>query len=266
MASGKRNADLPAGQSRFMTTAWTHILACRTVDSSRRQDATAEVLRQYWRPIYTWLRRKGYDANEAQDLTQGFLTDVVLGRSLPAKAHPERGRFRTFLLTALGKYIRDEHRKASAQKRSPAEGLVALEALEDGTDWEPADDCDPAEAFNRSWVHVLLEDTIQEVREACGSLGQEDYFQAFSKRVLLPCLEGHAPVGLEKIRDELGARSAKAVSNMIVTMKRRFSSALRRRVRQWVQNDEDVEKEIAELLLLVAGNSAAGRDLSRIHP
>ncbi|MBE3124006.1 MAG: hypothetical protein IMZ65_04310, partial [Planctomycetes bacterium] len=93
----------------FETTRWTEIVSARAGDDDRRREALDRILARYWKPVYCWLRRKGYGNEAAKDLTQGFFHEVVVKRGLVAKADRARGRFRAFLLTALRRYATSVH-------------------------------------------------------------------------------------------------------------------------------------------------------------
>ena len=82
-----------AGQA-FLTTHWSIIENVGSSDEDRNQALIGLLLSKYWKPVYCYLRRKGYDNEQAKDLTQGFFHEVVLGRNLIQKADQSRGRFR----------------------------------------------------------------------------------------------------------------------------------------------------------------------------
>ena len=86
---------------RFHTTAWTQLINLTRQDVKAARDELSGLLGRYWKPVYCYLRRKGHDNETAKDLTQGFFAEVVIGRNLARQADPARGKFRTFLLTAL---------------------------------------------------------------------------------------------------------------------------------------------------------------------
>lgn len=91
--------------SRFYTTCWTVIADSNTDDETRNRLIINDLLSRYWKPVCCYLRRKGHDNESAKDLTQGFFCEIVLGRELIKKANKRKGRFRTFLLTALDRYV-----------------------------------------------------------------------------------------------------------------------------------------------------------------
>lgn len=114
----------------FQTTQWSHIVKVRTLNPQRRKEILEVLIRRYWRPVYGFLRRKGLSNEQAQDLTQSFFHEVVLEGDLFQRAESTKGRFRTFLLTALDRYVAGQFRKDAALKRHPAGGFTVLELKE----------------------------------------------------------------------------------------------------------------------------------------
>ena len=107
----------------FLTTHWSLIEGIKQ-HQDKDQALISLLLERYWKPVYCYLRRKGYPNEEAKDLTQGFFHEIVLNRHLLERADSERGRFRTLLLHTLNQYLIDEHRKENAQKHIPKDKLV----------------------------------------------------------------------------------------------------------------------------------------------
>ena len=97
--------SIGGAHSSFQTTHWSIIQAAKTDDLTRRQTIVGNLMATYWKPVYCYLKRRGYDNETAKDLTQGFFCEIVFGRGLVRKADREKGRFRTFLLTALERYV-----------------------------------------------------------------------------------------------------------------------------------------------------------------
>lgn len=98
----------------FETTHWSIVEKIKSDDASCNKALVEELLGRYWKPVYCYLRQKGYNNEQAKDLTQGFFQEVVLGRKLVQQANHSKGRFRTFLLTALNRYLTSEYRKQTA--------------------------------------------------------------------------------------------------------------------------------------------------------
>src|SRR5690349_4342776 len=99
----------------FVTTHWSVVVSAGRNDTPRARQALERLCQTYWYPLYAYVRRRGYSAHDAQDLTQGFFTRLLEGGSLAA-ADPARGRFRSFMLTALNHFLMQEWEKAQAQK------------------------------------------------------------------------------------------------------------------------------------------------------
>src|ERR1700743_3215102 len=96
-----------SGQSQFPTTRWTLVVAAGDRQRKEARSALVSLCENYWYPLYAYLRRRGYTDHKAQDLTQGFFVRVVEGRYLD-RADPDKGRFRSFILTSLKFFVADE--------------------------------------------------------------------------------------------------------------------------------------------------------------
>lgn len=241
---------------RFEATRWTDILGARTDDDARRRQVLETILARYWKPVYCYLRRKGCGNEDAKDLTQGFFHEIVLGRGLLQQADRAKGRFRTFLLTALDRYATDVHRAATARKRRPEGGLVSLEGSDTAHVPEPAFEATPEEAFHYAWASALLDQVLTEVRDACQRGGKAVHWEVFRATVLAPIMEGVAARPLADLCAQHGIADERRASNMIVTVKRRFQDALRRHVRQCVESEEEVEEEIRDLMEILSQSRA----------
>jgi RNA polymerase sigma-70 factor (ECF subfamily) len=237
---------------RFKTTHWTAIEDIRAGDDAQGRFLVGELIREYWKPVYCYLRRKGRSNEEAKDLTQDFFQAVVLGRELIRRADPAKGRFRTLLLTALDRYLANVHRGQRAQKRIPQEKLFHLEQA-DGSDLpEAARDFTGEESFNYAWVSDLLDRTLQEVEADCCRRGMSAHWNLFHDRVLQPIIEDRAPPPMAELCAKHGIEEATKASNMIFAVKRRLQSALARQVRESVVRDDEVSEEMAELAKFLA--------------
>jgi len=144
----------------FPGTDWAQILRARTLNPDRRQQPVGAVAEQYWKPVYCYLRRRGLGNERAKDLTQGFFCEVVLGKDLIQQADCEKGRFRTFLLTALDRYVGMEWRKETRAKRRPPGGVIPLDAFEDPPP-VPAGNAGPEDAFAYAWASRLLDEVLR---------------------------------------------------------------------------------------------------------
>jgi DNA-directed RNA polymerase specialized sigma24 family protein len=241
----------------FETTSWTQILSARTEHSERRREALGVVSGQYWKPAYAYLRRKGYPHHEAEDLTQGFFADVVVRRDLVQNADREKGSFRSFLCTALVRYVSNTTRNQSAKKRMPEKGLISLEGMEGWQIPEAAEAMgQPDEAFMYAWASALLDDVLASVKTGCHQAGQDTHWEVFSRTVVEPALDGMAAPPLSEVCAYLSIDGEARASNMCITVKRRFRNALRASVRQFVDGESQVDSEIQDLIQILSKNSA----------
>jgi len=240
----------------FPGTDWAQILRAGTVSPDRRQEAVGAVAEQYWKPVYCYLRRKGFGNEDAKDLTQGFFCEVVLGKDLIQQADSEKGRFRTFLLTALDRYVGMEWRKQNRAKRRPPGGVIPLDAFEDPPP-VPAGNAGPEEAFAYAWASRLLDEVLQDVEAGCRESGLAKHWEVFRRTVVEPSRIGAHKPSLAQLCEELGVEDRDQASNMGITVRRRFKVALRRRVREFVDSDGKVDQEIRELMEILSRGGAS---------
>jgi len=114
--------DIGGKGGTFLTTHWSLVEYIQS-DGDKNRELIGLLLDRYWKPVYCYLRHKGYDNEEAKDLTQGFFHEVVLNRNLIQRADQSKGRFRTFLLHALDQHLLNEKRRRTTQKRSPSQNF-----------------------------------------------------------------------------------------------------------------------------------------------
>src|SRR5512136_211225 len=101
------SGDESPRQPAFVTTHWSVVLAAGRSDTPRAQAALEKLCRAYWYPLYAYVRRRGHSVEDAQDLTQEFFARV-LARQWVADADRAKGRFRTFLLAGMNRFLSDE--------------------------------------------------------------------------------------------------------------------------------------------------------------
>lgn len=240
----------------FQSTLWSMVIGARVDRASLEQ-----LLRAYWSPVYGFIRRQGYSGHDASDLTQEFLTQVVIGRDLIGKATPERGRFRAFLKQALRNFLIDQHRLGKASKGGavktvdavhPERGRVHMtESLSD-TQSVPKDNLIDTQlaaggVFDREWAATIIERTLNSVEESCISEGLDAHWRAFSINVLGPAMRKTEPMPLNALALVVGAIDDTQVSNMLQTVKRKFKRSLRETIAETVGDPALVEQELAEL-------------------
>ena len=229
----------------FHTTRWSVVLRASARESD---EALRQLCRDYWYPLYAFLRRRGLSTHDAQDVTQAFFLRLIDG-SLHMQASAERGRFRSYLLGALQNFLANEQRRAQTQKRGGRETIVSIDELqaEQRFALELADELTPERQFERSWAVALLERVSVRLREDYEQAGRAALFEK-----LQPYIAGKTQLaGYGEIGREL-AMSEGAVAVAIHRMRRRYGELLRDEIAQTVASPEEVEEEIAYLLAVVA--------------
>lgn len=219
----------------FLTTHWSLI---------------GLLLERYWKPIYCYLRRKGYKNEEAKDLTQAFFHEIVLNRHLTERADPAKGRFRSFLLHALDQFLIDQKRKESVQSHIPKDRLVSLDIADLPELPEMIAERTPEECFTYTWKSELLDRTLRQVKAHFEQQGLQTHWYLFRDKVLQPTLGDEEPASVKDISIRYGIENESTAFNMLLTVKRCFKVTLRRNLRSTVLCNEDVDAEWRDLLAL----------------
>ena len=234
----------------FVTTHWSVVLAAAAnSDTDKAQEALEKLCRNYWYPLYAYVRRRGQSAQDAQDLTQAFFARL-LERHWLESADRERGRFRTFLLTAMQRFLCDEWDRMRAQKRGggAAHVPVQLDDAESRYGCDPADDCTPEQIYERQWAMTLLDTVLQRLRAEYESQGDGKLFGE-----LHACLVGNK----ESLPyAELGARleiTEGAVKVAVHRLRKRYRKLLRTEIAQTLAVDENVDEELHYLFAVLSG-------------
>lgn len=239
--------DMGGTQGAFLTTHWSLIEDVKA-GSDKNRALIGLLLKTYWKPVYCYLRHKGYNNEQAKDLTQDFFHEVVLNRHLVGRADKDKGRFRSFLLYALNQYLINRDRDQRAKKRIPKEKLASLDITELPDLPQSFALATAEDSYHYAWLSALLERVTAEVRTSCQEQGMETYWALFHERILRPILNNSAPASLTQLCENHGIVDTKKASNMIVTVKRRFRSVLMALVRNTVVSEEQTHEELQYLL------------------
>ncbi len=248
--------EMGGSRGDFESTDWTELFGSDSKDTDAHRDSAEKVLARYWKPVYLYLRRKGYDNETGKDMTQGFFHEIVIGRDLVGKADRLKGKFRTYLLTALDRYIVSVYRARSAGKRKPAGVVIRWHELEESGGQVPAIGSSPADSFHYAWATTLLDESLNDVRSDCEVSDKNLHWKLFKSRVVDPILSGAKPLSLRALCDRFGIKDEARASNMITTVKRKFKKTIRAHVRLFVDSNEEVEGEIAELMKILSERRA----------
>jgi RNA polymerase sigma factor (sigma-70 family) len=255
MKPNKSRASDDAG--RFRTTHWSVVLLSAQTQVPGSQTALADLCRLYWYPLYAFVRRRGYNAEDAQDLTQGFFLSLLERNSL-RQVGPEKGKFRSFLLASLKNYLSDAFDRDNSIKRGGRIEFVAFdfEGGEERYSEEHADFLTAEKVFDARWALTLLTHAIGRLRQEYASQGKAPIIEALqpfldpsnSKR--LPSYEEVA----EKLQISLGG-----VKTLIHRLRKRYSEILREEVTRTVTDPQAVDEEIHALCeALIASEGRLG--------
>jgi hypothetical protein len=246
--------DMGGARETFLTTHWSLIEDVRE-HKDKDQALIGLLLERYWKPVYCYLRRKGFDNEQSKDLTQGFFHEVVLNRHLVERADQSKGRFRTFLLHALNQYLADEQRKETAQKRIPEAKLVPLEDTRLPELPREVRQLDPEQCFDYAWKAELLERALAELKQWYVARGMDTHWHLFRDRLLRPNMEGLEAPSLAQLCGQYGIESEAKASNMLGAVKRQFQGILTKQVRQTVLSAEVAEEELGEMFRFLKNES-----------
>jgi len=238
--------DMGGLRETFLTTHWSLIDGVKE-HTDKDRALIGLLLERYWKPVYCYLRRKGFGNEQAKDLTQDFFHEVVLSRSLIERADQSKGRFRSFLLHALNKYLVDELRKETAQKRIPPAKLVPLDIDNPPILPQKVSQLEPEQCFDYAWKTDLLERALAELKQWYFGRGMDSHWYLFRDRLLRPSLEGVEAPPFSQLCKQYGIEDQTKASNMLGTVKRQFQKILIKHVRQTVLSGDVAEAELGEM-------------------
>ena len=218
-------------------------------ESSRATEALSRLCSSYWYPVYAYVRRGGHDPHTAQDLTQEFFARLI-EKNFVAGAAQEKGRFRSFMLIALKRFLVNEWQRTQAQKRGGGVQFVPLETedAEARYQLEPADELTAERVYERRWALALLDQVMNALRQEFLANGKSELFDAL--KVFLSGEKG------AESQLEIGARfglSESAVKSAVHRLRQRYRELLREEVAQTVVSRVDVEDELRHLLNVLSG-------------
>ena len=236
-----------AAAQGFHTTHWSMVLEAGGSSESSRS-AMEMLCRRYWYPLYVFVRRRGYDTHEAQDLTQEFFARLLASESLKT-AQPERGRFRTFLLGALKNFLANEWRDAHRLKRGGGVELLSWDELDPERRYvlEPVGSGSAESLFDRRWAQAVVSVALTRLET---EMRQEGTVERFT--TLKAFLQGDSADSYVTAGARLGVSEA-AVKSAIFRMRRRYGELVREEIAQTVVTPAEVEAEIQHLIALLTG-------------
>lgn len=239
------NDSIAPGAREFHTTRWSLVLAAQHgKDGTQALKAMSALCRDYWYPLYAFVRRRGHTPHDAQDLTQAFFTDLL--ERNPTLADPSRGKFRSYLLGALKHFLANDWHRQQAQKRGGGQQLVEWDALDAESRYalEPAEENDAEALYDKRWAMELLDRAMKRLRAEFVAKKDEATFDA---------LKGTLS-GAESAREELAKRhgmSEGALKVAVHRLRQRYREVLRAEIAETVNAPGDVEDEMRHLVAVL---------------
>lgn len=246
------DTGMPSANGRptsFQTTHWSVILAAGQDGDTKTATALERLCQTYWFPIYAYLRRQNHDSHEAQDLTQAFFAHL-LERDRLRSVHPDKGKFRSFLIAALKNFLVNEHDKRQCLKRGGQFTFIPLDVENGETRYhlEPFHELTPDKAFERTWALATLDAVLRRLRDEYTADGKAELFGT-----LQPYLSGDkGATPYSEVANQLGLTES-AVKMAVLRLRRRFGESLRQEIAQTVAEPSEIDEEIRCLFAAVSG-------------
>jgi RNA polymerase sigma factor (sigma-70 family) len=246
MTTATQNPSTPqAARPVFVTTHWSLVLSARGKESVESSVALEKLCRAYWYPLYAYIRRSGQSKENAEDLTQAFFARLLEKKSLEA-AQQERGRFRSFLLVMLKRFLVNEWEHDHAQKRGGFQTRVSLDTELGEQKFQSeiaAPEIPPDRAFERRWTMTLLEQTMRRLRGEFDAAGKISEFERL--KIFLTADKNEIPYAT--VAEELGM-SESTLRVTVHRLRKRYRELFREEIAHTLAEGENVDEELRYLL------------------
>ena len=235
--------------ARFPTSCWGRILQAGDPAAPESRAALEGLCRDYWYPLYAFVRHKGHDPETAQDLVQGLFASL-LGRGNFRGLHPLRGRFRSFLMACCTHYLARHHERERAARRGGGRVAIPIDALaaESRFGGEPAHDLTAERLFERRWALTLLDRVLAGLDAEMARSDKRALYQRLRPALLG---QGDGPP-YQAIADELGL-TVGAVKMAAHRLRGRYRDRLRDEIARTVADASEIDAEIQALLAVLGG-------------
>jgi RNA polymerase sigma-70 factor (ECF subfamily) len=233
---------------RFATTHWSVVLAAGKSSAPRQKQALEILCQSYWFPLYAYLRRRGYDTHQAEDLTQAFFARILEKKDLRT-ADPKCGKFRSFLLVRLKYFLSDERDRAQAKKRGGGRKVLSLNAenAEGQYSLEPATQLPPEMLFEKAWALTVLERTMGRLEADMTNKNRKKLFDHL--KVYLTTHKDAIPY--QNVATELSMTEG-SVRVAVHRLRRQYRKLLRDEIAQTVANEDQIDEEMGSLFAALA--------------
>jgi DNA-directed RNA polymerase specialized sigma24 family protein len=232
---------------QFTNTHWSVVLQAQRSASAETNEALERLCRRYWYPLYAFVRRSGYSATDAEDLTQEFFSRF-LGKNYLASVHRDKGKFRSFLLASLRHFLANEWDRAKSEKRGGRQTFVSLEgeAIEERYTQDAGARSTPEALFEHEWALTILDKALHSLKKQYTDRGKGEQFEA------LKCfLSGQANEGAYDLPAVRLNTTPGAIAVAVHRLRQQYGEAVRAEVAHTVSSPSQVEEEMHHVLLLL---------------
>jgi RNA polymerase sigma factor (sigma-70 family) len=246
MSEGEYSKVSPCANKSFTTTHWSVVRAGGVSEISRSAEAMEELCRFYWYPLYVYIRRRGYSAEDAEDLTQEFWARLIEKHWLD-DADPSKGRFRTFLLSTLNHFLANERRNSRAAKRGGGKRLISLDDTAEARYAREADTAlTPEKLYERRWALSLLGHALNRLRKGYKVADKSRHFDLLKRYLSEHAVDGdYTWLGKEL------EMSTGAVATAVHRLRQQYRELVREEVAHTVDSPAELKEEIRWLLAAV---------------
>jgi RNA polymerase sigma-70 factor (ECF subfamily) len=248
MSDKSRQYSSQSNKPRFATTHWSVVLAAGKNSSPEQKQALETLCQSYWFPLYAYLRRRGCDRHQAEDVAQAFFAHILEKQGLRT-ADPQYGRFRSFLLVRLKGFLSDERDRAQAKKRGGGQKIISLgiQNAESQYALEPSIQLSPEMLFEKSWALKVLDRTMDRLEADMAESGKQEQFEHL--KVYLTTDKDAIPY--EAMATELSMTEG-SVRVAVHRLRKRYRNFLRDEVAQTVSDGDQIDEEIGHLFSALA--------------
>jgi RNA polymerase sigma-70 factor (ECF subfamily) len=233
---------------RFVTTPWTEVLLAREQEAPGAREALEHLCRLYWYPLYGHIRQSVNNPHDAEDLTQEFFR-LLIEKNYLGAVDRQRGKFRSFLLVAVKRFLINSHKHDQRLKRGGAHTLISLdlELAENRFHAELAAGLSPEQSFERRWAQTVLDRSLAQLREEYAGAGKSAIFDALSGFLTSESRFGD----YNEVAAKLGM-SASTVAVAVHRLRQRYRDLVRQAVRPTVGEADEVDEEVKHLIAVLS--------------
>lgn len=248
LAKGHNRRPEQEARAVFCTTHWSVVLTAGQHSNPESGSALERLCQIYWLPVYAYIRRRGYDPEDAEDLTQEFFAGLLARNGLE-RVSPAKGKFRSFLLASVNHLLSDARDRARRQKRGGGKPLLSIDtqAAEEGCSLESIHQWTPETLFDRRWAQALVEAVLGQLEQETAQVGKGAHFGVLKAFLAA----GKKGPNYEAAAARLGITPG-AARVAVHRLRQRFGQLFREAVAETVDSPEEIEPEMRYLLTVLS--------------